>query len=391
MMHRTALATLAAAAFAPLAASQDQASPAPAERVDFEKQIRPFLRDHCVKCHGPDKQKGDLRFDLRRYVFTGDETAPIVPGKPDESVMIERINLPADDPDVMPAEGGKLTPEQIALLTRWIAEGADWPEAGDVAIAEREAKRKARENIELPPLDEATQAAETKALDAIRAAGGLAQRVAANTIAVDVNLSLLGGKVDDAMLAALDGLEPTLVWLNLSRTSVTDAGLARLSRFPHLRRVNLANTAAGDAALAHLAGLAELEYLNLYGTKTSDAGLAHLAKLDRLERLFLWQTAVSEAGATALHETLPACRIDLGREAEQMLAAVAKAKAEEEQRRAAEAQPVNEVCPVSGKPVDKAVFSELDGKRVAFCCKDCKAKFDADPDAFREKLGLPKK
>ncbi|MBK8977873.1 MAG: hypothetical protein IPM29_18350 [Planctomycetes bacterium] len=53
--------------------------------------------------------------------------------------------------------------------------------------------------------------------------------------------------------------------------------------------------------------------------------------------------------------------------------------------------PINTECPVSGKPVDPAVTSELDGKLVAFCCANCKAKFDADPDAFRSKLGLERK
>lgn len=387
-----AILTLAALAATPLARAQDAGAPeqANAEKIDFEKQIRPLLRDHCVKCHGADKQKGDLRLDLRRFVFQGAGEDPIVPGKPDESVLIELIELPADDPDVMPAEGEKLHAEQIALLRQWISEGAEWPEAADQALEEREARRKLRENIELPALDEAGAQREAKAFEALRALGGLVQRVAANTIAVDVNLSLLGARADDAALAALDGLEPTLVWLNLARTKVSDEGLARLAKFPNLRRLNLANTSIGDAGLAHLSGLAQLEYLNLYGTQVGDSGLAQLAALPRLERLYLWQTAVSEAGAKALGEKLVGTRIDLGREAEAMLEAVAKAKAEAEAQKAAANEPMNSTCPVSGKDIDKSVFSEFEGKRVAFCCVNCKAKFDADPAAFREKLGAKK-
>ncbi|MFO1051477.1 MAG: c-type cytochrome domain-containing protein [Planctomycetota bacterium] len=365
------------------------ASPAPqdpgtaAQKVDFEKQIRPLLRDHCVKCHGPDKQKGKLRLDLRRFAFDEDKGS-FVPGKPDDSEALVRVKLPADDPDVMPNEGEKLNAEQIALLQRWIEEGADWPDAGDKAIEEREAHRRSRENIELPALDDAQKVAEGKALEAVRATGALAQRIAANTLAVDVNFSLQGDKIDDAALAALDGLEPTLVWLNLSRTKVTDAGLARLKRFPHLRRLNLANTAVGDAGLAALSGLSDLEYLNLYGTKVSDAGLPSLAGLKRIEKLFLWQSAATEAGATQLAQQLPGTRIDLGKEAEQMLAAAAQAKAEAEAAKAV----INTKCPVSDKDVDPKFTSLLDGKTVAFCCEKCKAKFDADPNAFREKLGL---
>ncbi|MBI5851024.1 MAG: hypothetical protein HZB39_08340 [Planctomycetes bacterium] len=393
---RPVLVALASAVLALAAAARAQDGVAPPvekpdfEKVDFETQIRPLFRDHCLKCHGPDKLKGDLRLDLRRFAIRGDGEDPIVPGKPDESLLIELISLPADDPDVMPGEGEKLSAEQVALLERWIAEGADWPAAGDAAIEEREARRKQRENIELPALDESEAAREKRAIEAVHALGGLAQRVAANTIAVDVNLSLLGGKADDAALAALDGLQPTLVWLNLARSAVTDAGLARLKDFPNLRRLNLANTAIGDAGLAHVASLAQLEYLNLYGTKVGDAGLVHLAGLARLEKLYLWQSAVTADAAKALHDKLPGARIDLGREAEAMLEAAAKAKAEEDARRQQAAEPFNAMCPVSGKDVDKTVFSDFEGKRVGFCCTKCKAKFDADPAAFKEKLGAAK-
>ena len=376
MMRTSALLGLVALALAPFAVGQDAEK---AARVDFEKQIRPFLRDHCVKCHGSDKQKGDLRLDLRRYVFTGKDD-PIVPGDAEGSLLIELVSLPADDPDVMPNEGETLTAEQIALLSQWISEGADWPEAGDIAIATREATRKAREVIELPPLDEAQSAAETAALEALRASGALAHRIAANTIALEVNFSLRGPKVDDAALDLLAGLEPTLVWLNLSRTAVTEAGLARLTRFKNLRRLNLANTTIGDGALAHVSALTGLEYLNLYGTKVGDAGLGHLAGLTHLEKLFLWQSAVTEAGASELAAKLPGTRIDLGREAERMLAAIAEPEEV--------ATAINMKCPVTGKDIDAAFTSELDGKLIAFCCGKCKAKFDADPDSFRAKLGL---
>lgn len=360
------------------------ASALPAQdKVDYQKQIQPLLQAHCVKCHGPKKEEGDLRLDLRKFVFHDDEDLwVVVPGDPDFSVLYERIMLPADDPDVMPAEGEKLSDEQVALVKRWIEEGAPWPESADEALLALDAKRRAREVIEIPPLTPDQEAAETRALDAVRDTGALAMRIAANTIAVEVNFSLLGPKVSDEQMRTLRGLEPTLVWLNLARTAIGDAGLTEVTRYTRLRRLNLANTEVTDAGLQHVAGLSDLDYLNLYGTAVTDAGLKHLEGLANLSKLYLWKTQVTDEGAAALLKKLPGLEIDLGKAAEAMLAA-----AETE----AEKKPINETCPVSGKPADPSFTSEIDGKVVAFCCNNCKAKFDADPDAFRAKLGLAKK
>ncbi len=104
------------------------ASPSRAENVDFDKQIRPILTDRCIACHGPAKRKGGLRLDNRSDALDGSPDA-IIPGKGSESQLVERITA-ADPEDRMPpaAEGKPLTAEQVALLRRWVDEGAIWPE-----------------------------------------------------------------------------------------------------------------------------------------------------------------------------------------------------------------------------------------------------------------------
>jgi len=111
----------------PLLGAAPQDAPAP---VDFDRQIRPLLSENCSHCHGPDRKmrKADLRLDTKEGAFTklGDHF-PIVPGKPDESEVYRRI-ASKDRDEVMPPpkSNRKLTPAQIALVQRWIAEGADW-------------------------------------------------------------------------------------------------------------------------------------------------------------------------------------------------------------------------------------------------------------------------
>jgi mono/diheme cytochrome c family protein len=109
--------------------------PEPAARaVDFAKDIRPILQERCIKCHGPEKQKGGYRVDVKETALTGgDDHAPnIHPGKSGESPLIQFVA--GLDPDMkMPAKGDPLTPEQIGLLRAWIDRGAVWPEDASAA------------------------------------------------------------------------------------------------------------------------------------------------------------------------------------------------------------------------------------------------------------------
>jgi mono/diheme cytochrome c family protein len=100
------------------------------EKIDFNRQIRPLISNHCVACHGPDdkERKADLRLDTVEGA-TADlgGYAAVVPGKPDESEMLLRI-LSEDDEEVMPPpkKGKRFTPEQADLIRRWISQGGKY-------------------------------------------------------------------------------------------------------------------------------------------------------------------------------------------------------------------------------------------------------------------------
>ena len=102
-----------------------------AEKLHYNRDIRPILSDKCFHCHGPDKNKRDsgLRLDVREDAISNrDGIRAIVPGKPDESEIIARIST-TDADDHMPPAKAKLealTPAEIATLKRWIAEGAEY-------------------------------------------------------------------------------------------------------------------------------------------------------------------------------------------------------------------------------------------------------------------------
>jgi hypothetical protein len=111
--------------------------PAASQKVDFTKDIQPILADRCYECHGPEKQKADLRWDTKASVFKIGEHGPIiVPGKSAESRVIKLVaGLEPDS--VMPPQGDPLTAAQIGLLRAWIDQGANWPE---IAVAQTSGK-----------------------------------------------------------------------------------------------------------------------------------------------------------------------------------------------------------------------------------------------------------
>lgn len=99
----------------------------PQETEFFEKQIRPVLAEHCYSCHGPEKQKAELRLDSRAAVLKGSDVGPVVVlGKPEASSLIKSIRHEGDSK--MPAKADKLPDEQIAALAQWVKMGLPWPE-----------------------------------------------------------------------------------------------------------------------------------------------------------------------------------------------------------------------------------------------------------------------
>ncbi|MDB6124460.1 MAG: Protein of unknown function (DUF1553)/Protein of unknown function (DUF1549)/Planctomycete [Pedosphaera sp.] len=98
--------------------------------IQFNRDIRPILSDNCFSCHGPDKnkRKAKLQLDTKEGLLAEIEGRhPVVPGKPDQSEIYRRI-ISSDPEEVMPQNksGKTLTPRQVALIKRWIEQGAKW-------------------------------------------------------------------------------------------------------------------------------------------------------------------------------------------------------------------------------------------------------------------------
>src|SRR5436190_9283801 len=278
------------------------------DKVDFAKQIQPILRQNCVKCHGPEKQKGKLRLDSKEVAMKGGKDGVVlVAGDADKSELYRRIILPKGDDDIMPNEGDPLSKEQTDLVRVWINQGAVWPET---AAANETGPSNPLAGL---PADFKPNANEAKAASKFAQLGVDIRPIAMNVHWTEANFRPQGTNINDPAIAPLKDMT-SLTDLNLAGTKITDGGLATIEGLTYLTRLHLELTSITDAGLAHLKKLTNLNYLNLYGTAVTDAGLDHLKGLRHLKHLYVWQTKVTEAGAKNLTAALPGLEISTGAE-----------------------------------------------------------------------------
>ena len=101
----------------------------PAEQIEYDRDVRPVLARHCTKCHGRSKAEGGLRLTDRQAAMLRLPSGAhaIKPGNADGSTLWQRITA-ADETERMPPEAPPLAAEEVALLRRWIEQGAKWPD-----------------------------------------------------------------------------------------------------------------------------------------------------------------------------------------------------------------------------------------------------------------------
>ena len=101
------------------------------EKVRFNEHVRPILSSNCFYCHGPDPKhrEADLRLDTSEGATADhDGHSAVVPGKANLSALIKRVTSTDPDERMPPPDSKKprLTDEQIAILQRWIEQGAEY-------------------------------------------------------------------------------------------------------------------------------------------------------------------------------------------------------------------------------------------------------------------------
>ena len=96
-------------------------------KVDFEHEIWPIFVDHCIGCHGPEQQEGQLRLDSRSAAGRGGVSGSLFADVAHESLLIERLTS-TDLDERMPLDAAPLEKQQIDAILRWVEAGRPWPE-----------------------------------------------------------------------------------------------------------------------------------------------------------------------------------------------------------------------------------------------------------------------
>ena len=136
LAHRITIIALALATFGAWAIDTEEL-PAPAKHeINFEKEIWPVFQKHCVKCHGPKKQKSDYRIDVKELAIEGGEMGQnIIAGKSSESPLVHFMSG-LDEETVMPPKGELAGDKVLGLIRAWIDQGAEWPDNLGAKIAD---------------------------------------------------------------------------------------------------------------------------------------------------------------------------------------------------------------------------------------------------------------
>lgn len=200
------------------------------------------------------------------------------------------------------------------------------------------------------------------AMQKVNATGASLMPIAADAKAYRFTALNVAKEFTDAGLDAIAPIADKIASLDIARSKVTDAGLAKVAAMKNLKELHLEGTTIGDAGLDHLKGLAELEYLNLYNTKVTDAGLAKLAGLSKLHALYLWQSGVTKAGVAALKAKLPKTHINNGWSAEDDAKPVAVVAAAPAAAAPAAAKPATPAPAAAAKPAAPTVAPAAGGK-----------------------------
>jgi mono/diheme cytochrome c family protein/uncharacterized membrane protein len=276
------------------------AIPSGSDRAFFYgAHVEPIFAQNCYSCHGPEKQKSQLRLDSYDALMRGGKHGPVIKaGDVKGSELFRRVTLPSSDDDAMPAQGKRhLSANEIKLIELWIAAGAaaklpanaiqgaptnEGPVIAEVTFEEIDPAAVAKARA---PHGQVVAQLKTRFPNALE----YESRSSANLV---VDASMLGAKFTDEDVAALKPVAGQLVMADFSGTAVTDRSAALFVEMKHLRVLRLMRTKITDASVLALGGMDRLESLDLFGTAVTPACLKAAEQLPKLQHLYVGESKI---------------------------------------------------------------------------------------------------
>jgi uncharacterized membrane protein len=265
----------------------------------YGAHVEPIFAQNCYSCHGPEKQKSQLRLDSLDALMRGGKHGPVIKaGDVKGSELFRRISLPSSDDDAMPTQGKRhLSANEMKLIELWIAAGApaklpanaisgapanEPPVVAEVTFPEIDPDAVTKARV---PLADTVAQLKTRFPNAL----DYESRSSANLV---LDASMLGAKFTDDDVDALKPVAAQMVVADLSGTAVTDRSAALLVTMSHLRVLRLMRTKITDATVSALGGMDHLESLDLFGTPVTPACLKAAEPMPKLKHLYVGETKI---------------------------------------------------------------------------------------------------
>ncbi|MEO6914887.1 MAG: c-type cytochrome domain-containing protein [Chitinophagaceae bacterium] len=289
----------------------------------FKDVIRPILEEKCFSCHGAKKQKGKLRMDEFDDLMKGGKNGKVIsPGKPAESEIIKRIELPpGDDHHMAPKEKAQISNNELALLKWWIETGAS--SAKKVSELPQDEKIKPRllslqsgtnevsggSSMAIP--DEAIERGDPQVIRSLQENKAVVIPVARDKNYLEVNF--FGDSSGfEKNLPSLMKLKSQVVSLKLPNIGLSQKSLQEIGKLKQLVQLNISNSGTTDEGLSSFTKLENLGTLNLVGNPVTARGLLQLKGLVKLKSLYLYQTKISPADWPQLKSSFKKVQLDSG-------------------------------------------------------------------------------
>ena len=285
-----------------------------AEAEVFRDLVQPIFESKCIACHQEGKIKGELRLDLLTGIQKGGKSGALfVAGKPELSLLIQRIHLPLEEEEHMPPKNKlQLTEEELEILSLWVSSGGgfdqkvmDLPQE-DPLFQLVSARFSAQKSY-------AFSAADPDEITTLTTFFRKVRPVVPGSPALEV--AYYGSSAfESKSLAELKVIQDQVVKLNLNRMPLQDVDLSLLADFQNLESLSLNFTSVSGAQLKTLINLPKLEVLAISGNTLDEEGIKALSAMRQLKRLYLWQTGLNEQQKKELKKVLPTTQLDFGYE-----------------------------------------------------------------------------
>ena len=265
----------------------------------FEHMVKPILVKKCISCHNPDKKKGELDMsDVQNLLKGGKNGKLFEVGKPELSLLLERIHLPLQDEKHMPEAGQpQLTAEEDQILSLWIKSNAsftkkvvDFPASDSIRII----GNKMFSSIQQEGQNHDFSAADSETIDQLTNEYRTITPIAKNSPALRVNI-YNKNDFNSKKIEELTAIKEQMVFLSLAKLPVKDSDLQLIAQFENLERLDLNFTNISAKGLSVLKTLNRLKSLSLSGTQVNFTDIqAVLPVFKKLQAVYLWDTPLTQ-------------------------------------------------------------------------------------------------